>query len=112
MNCGSSELSASCLLSWSSLLASLAMCVVPSTILAGCRVAMASSQLSVACRIAAIDRLTNLQTHRFELPYRRYRYLLNNSNLDSIQSFYGNWRQKIIQSHKQLTIGPRRLVFC
>jgi hypothetical protein len=60
MNLGSSELSASCLLSWSSLLASLAMCVVASTMRAACRVAIASSHRSVAARIAATERPENL----------------------------------------------------
>ncbi len=60
MNLGSSELSASCLLSWRSLLASLAMCVVASTMRAACRVAIASSHRSVAARIAATERPENL----------------------------------------------------
>jgi hypothetical protein len=60
MNLGSSELSASCLLSWSSLLASLAMCVVASTMRPACRVAIASSHRSVAALIAATERPENL----------------------------------------------------
>jgi hypothetical protein len=47
------------------------MCVVPSTILAGWRMAIASSQLSEAWRIAAIDRLTNLRKPRLKF-YPQY----------------------------------------